>query len=64
LTFLDDLFHPRLDLFQIFGRERHIYVEVVVKAVDDGWTDAELRFGEEFLNGLGHDVGSRVPENV
>jgi hypothetical protein len=54
----------RLDLDQIFGRERGLDVEVVVEAVDDRWTDAELGLGEELLNGLGQHVGSRVPHST
>ena len=38
----DDAVHLLLDRLQIVGRERRLDVEVVVEAVLDGRTDAEL----------------------
>jgi hypothetical protein len=55
------LLHLRLDLLEVGRRERAGQVEVVVEAVLDGRTDAELRRGEQFQNGRGHHVGGRMP---
>ena len=55
------LAHLRLDLLEVGGRERSWQVEVVVEAVLDGGTDAELRVGEELEHGRGHHVRRAVP---
>jgi len=39
-------------------------VEIVVKAVLDGGADAEFNAGEQFRDGLGHDVGQGVAHFV
>ncbi len=64
LALLDDLAHPRLDLLEVLGHERHLDVEVVVEAVGDRRTDAEPGVGEDFLHGLGHDMRGRVAQDV
>ncbi len=50
------LAHLRLDLLEVGRRQRPRQVEVVVKAILDGRTDAELRVGEELEHGRGHHV--------
>src|SRR5699024_541996 len=61
---LDDLAHARLDSVQIFGMERLGNVEIVIEAVGNRWTDSQGRLGEQFLDGLGHDMGGGVPQNI
>ena len=53
---LDELMHAGLDLLEIFGRERTVELEVVVKAVFNGRSDRHLGLREEFLDGLRHQV--------
>ena len=55
------LAHLRLDLLEVRGRQRARQVEVVVEAVLDGRTDAELRLGEELEDGRSHHVRGAVP---
>ena len=54
-----DLPHALFDFFEIFGGEGVGAVEVVVEAVVDGRTDAELGFGEQLQHGGGEQVRSR-----
>ena len=54
------LAHLRLDLLEVRGRQRAGQVEVVVEAVLDGRTDAELGVGEELEDGRGHHVRRAV----
>src|SRR5699024_2998202 len=61
---LDDLAHARLDSVQIFGMERLGNIEIVIETVGDRWTDPQCRAGEEFLDGLGHDMSGGVPQNI
>ncbi len=60
----DAVAHPRLDGLEIVGRERPGKVEVVVEAVIDGGTDAQLGAGEQVEDRLRHDVRRRVPHRV
>ena len=46
------------------GRQRPRQLEVVVEAVLDGRTDAQLRAGEQVHHRLGHDVRRRVAHRV
>ena len=55
------LAHLRLDLLEVGGRQRTRQVEVVVEAVLDGRTDAELRLREELQDGGSHHVRGAVP---
>ena len=54
------LAHLGLDLLEVGGRQRARQVEVVIEAVLDGGTDAELRLGEELEHGRGHHVRRAV----
>ena len=54
------LSHLRLDLLEVGGRQRPRQVEVVVEAVLDGRTDAELRVGEDVEHGGRHHVRRAV----
>ena len=38
--------------------------KVVVEAIGNKGADAEVDVGEDLLDGLGHDVGGRVAQNV
>ena len=60
----DALAHPRLDGREVVGRQRPRQLEVVVEAVVDDRTDAELRAREQVQHGLGHDVGGGVAHRV
>ncbi len=60
----DDLAHPLLDRLEVFGRERAADLEVVVEAVLDRGTDAELRQREQVLDRLGHHVSGGVSKDV
>ncbi len=53
---LDDALHVLLDRLQILRRERLGHVEVVVEAVFDHRSHAELRVGADLLHGLRHDM--------
>jgi len=56
----DDLRHLVLDGGEVLGRERARHLDVVVEAVLDRRPDAEVRVGEQLLDGGGHHVRSRV----
>ena len=53
---LDDALHVLLDRLQILRCERLGHVEVVVEAVFDHRSHAELRIGADLLHGLRHDM--------
>ena len=54
------LAHLRLDLLEVGGRQRPRQIEVVVEAVLDGRTDAELRVGEDVEHRGRHHVRRAV----
>ena len=64
LALLDDLAHPGLDLLEVLRHERGLDVEVVVEAVTDRRSDAELGVREQVLHRLRQHVGGRVPQDV
>ena len=64
LALPDDAVHLLLDGLQVVGGEGLLDVEVVVEAVGDRRTDAELRLGVDALHGLRHDVRGRVAQDV
>ena len=49
--------HPGLDRAQVIGRDGPGQLEVVVEAVLDRRSDAQLGTREELEDGLGQDVG-------
>ena len=53
---VDDFRHTLFNRFQIRQSKRRGAREVVIKAVFDGGTDGDLRFGIQFLNRLRHNV--------
>ena len=55
--------HRLLEVLQVLGGERLGHVEVVVEAVGDRRTDAELRVGVRRLDGLRQHVRGRVPQD-
>ena len=63
LALLDDLLHALFQRLQIVGREWLRNVEVVVEAVVDGRTDAQLGAGKLGLHGLGEHVGAGVADH-
>ncbi len=63
LTLLDDLAHLLFERFKIFGTERVVDVEVVVKAILDRRADAEFRVRVKLLNGLREHVRGGVPQD-
>ena len=64
LAVFDDGLHPLLQRLEVFGGEGGRHVEVVVEAVGNRRADAELRIGEQFLDGLGEHVGGRVTDDA
>ena len=63
LVGLDDVLHALLEGAEVLRGERTLHVEVVVEAVPDGRTDAQLGLGEQLLHRLREHVGGRVPED-
>ena len=61
---LHELVHALLDLLKIFGREGTRVGEVVVEAVFNRRPDRHLRFREEFLDGLSHQVRGRMTNDL
>lgn len=60
-VFLDDLFHFRLDFWQIIRGECHRDIHVVIKSVFDHRTDAQLYlFPVQAFNRLSEQVGRAV----
>ncbi len=57
---LDAFAHLGLDGFEVFRGEGALEGEIVVEAVFDGRADGDLGRGEEFFDGLGHDMGGGV----
>ncbi len=60
----DDVAHLGLDGLEVLGCERAADLEVVVEAVLDRGTDAEVGAREQFENRLRHHVRGRVAEQV
>ena len=58
----DFLFHLRLDLFEVFGRDAVVEFEVVIEAVLDRRPGRELGIRPDLENCCGQDVGSRMPQ--
>ena len=64
-VFLHDLLHFLLDGLQILGRELSVaQIHVIEKAVLGGGAEGEIRLGIEALDGLGHDMGRGMAQNV
>ena len=61
---LHDLAHARLDLLEIFGRERLGAREIVVEAGFGRRPEGDLGIGIEFLDRLGHDMGRVVAQDL
>ena len=62
---LDDLLHLFFNGVQILVRQLLVAkVYVVVEALFGGRAVGKVRIGVQMLNGLGHDVGSGVAQNV
>ena len=59
-----DLAHPRLDLLEIFGRERLVAGEIVIEAGFRRRPKGDLGVGIEFLDRLGHDMGRIVAQDL
>ena len=64
LPLVDDPLHGLLEGLEVLGGEGLCDVEVVVEAVADRRTDAELGPGVGLLDGLGEDVRGAVPQDV
>ena len=56
-----DLLHGLLDLLEVVGGEVEGGVEVVIEPVLGGGADGQLHLGPEALDGLGQDMGGRMP---
>src|SRR5438552_2983076 len=61
---LGDLAHLRLDLFEVVWGQRAREIEVVVEAVGDRWSEAELRPREQLEHRAGHHVRGRMAQRV
>ena len=63
--FLADLLHFLLDGGQILVSELGVaQIDVIIEAVLGGWAKGKIRLGVQPLDGLGHDVGGGVAQNV
>ena len=63
-VFLDDLFHLRLDLFQIFHSKRSLSVHIIVKSVSNRRPDGKLCLRVQPLDSLSHNVGCSMAERA
>ena len=63
-VFLDDLAHLFFDACEVVGADGLFEVEVVVEAIVEWWAVGEFCFGPEAFDGLGHDVGGGVSQEV
>ena len=62
---LDDLLHFLLDGLQVLlGQLAIAQIHVIVEAVLGGGAVGKVRLREEVLDGLGHDMGSGVTDDV
>lgn len=61
---LDDFPHLGLDCLEVVGGYGLVETEIVEEAVVSLRTEGNLRAGEEFLNGLGHDMRSRMAQDA
>ena len=64
LVFGHQFAHAFFDGDQIVRRERTAVREVVIKTVVDHWTDGDLRFREQLLDGVGQQVGRRMADQL
>ena len=63
LILLGQFRHFLFDCDQVFRRERALVGEVIIKAVVDHGTDGHLRVREQFLDGIGQQVGRRMADH-
>ena len=62
---LDDLLHLFFDGFQVLvGQLLVAEVHIIIEALLGSGTIGKVRIGVQMLDGLGHNVGSRMPQNV
>jgi len=61
---LNDRPHSFFDVFKVFHRQRPGQVEIIVKAVFDGWPNGYFTLREFFQDCLSHDVGCRVSDSI
>src|SRR5487761_103716 len=64
LVAVDDCVHALLDPAEIFGRERRVAGEVVIKPGIGRRAKCDLGLGIEFLHRLGHDVRGIVADDL
>ena len=64
LVLFDDPLHPLLELGEHLGGDGLDVAEVVVETVGDERADTQVHLGVQLLDGLCHDVGARVPNDV
>ena len=64
LALFDDLAHALLQRLEILRGESARHVEVVVEAIGDGRSDAELGLGEHVLHRLGQHMRGRVANDA
>ena len=62
-AFLDDLFHLRLNLLQIFICKRSLTVHIVIEAVRNRRSDCQFHLRIEALDRLSHNMRSGVMES-
>ena len=60
MSFLDDLFHLRFDLVQIFRRKSAFTVDIIIKSVFDRRSDCQFGFRIKALDRLRHHMRSRM----
>ena len=63
-VFFDDFLHLRFDFFKVFGRERMIEIDVIIKAIIHGRTVDQLGLRIKFTDRLGHHMGAVVTQQL
>ena len=64
LTLADKLLHACFDLGQVLGRQAARQVEVIVKAILDGWPDSYFSSREFLQHRFSHNVRRGMPDAV
>ena len=64
LVLLDDALHALLEILHDLWGDCADVAEVIVETVGDERPDTQVDVGVQFLDGLGHDVGAGMPDDV
>ena len=64
LILFDDSLHPLLELRKNLGGDGLNIAEVIVEPVGNERTNTQVHLGVQLLDGLSHDVGGRVSDDI